>query len=239
MKGLMNSILLVEDHVSLRQALALMFAEETGFVVTGQAGTLAEARALIGRFDLAILDPGLPDGDGLSLIPELREANPRRKDSPGCAVLILTASLDRALFARAVEAGAAGFLHKTASIAEITDAVRRLCAGETIIPPEEIADLLQLTSQRRGLAPAAKAAVESLTPREKQVLRALADGLDNKEIANRLGITVETERNYLSNVFAKLGVHSRLQALVFAVRFGVVEIPVVSTPTQHASRITG
>ncbi len=229
----MESILLIEDHASLRQALALMLEEKTGFVVAGQAGTLAEAQALLGHFDVAILDPGLPDGDGLSLIPKLHAANPHRKNSPGCAVLVLTASLDRELFVRAIEAGAAGFLHKTAGVYEIIDAVRRLCAGEALISPDEISNILDLAQRRRGSDPVTRAAVESLTSREKQVLRALADGLNNKEIARRLGITVETERNYLSSIFSKLGVHSRLQALVFAVRHGIVEIPTASTLTKH------
>ncbi|MDP9456734.1 MAG: response regulator transcription factor [Actinomycetota bacterium] len=163
------------------------------------------------------------------MVHELREANPRCKESPGCAVLVLTASLDRELFVRAVEAGAAGFLHKTAGVDEIIDAVRRLCAGETLISAEEVSELLRLSDQRLRRDPAARAAVESLTTREKQVLQALADGLNNKGIARRLGITVETERNYLASVFAKLGVHSRLQALVFALRHGIVEIPQAST----------
>ena len=224
-RGFMNSILLVEDHVSLRQALALLLAEEPGFAVVGQAGSLAEAKGLLQGIDVAILDPGLSDGDGIALISELRDTNPRRRGSPGCAVLVLTASLDRELFVRAVEAGAAGFLHKTSGIEEIIDAVRRLCAGETLISTGEVSELLRLSKRRRGWDPAARALAESLTPRERRVLRALADGLDNKEIARRLGITVETERNYLSSVFAKLGVHSRLQALVFALRHGIVEIP--------------
>lgn len=234
----MNRILLVEDHTSLREALAMMLDEEPGFVVAGQAGTLAEARAMLEPVDLAILDPGLPDGDGLALIPELREANPRRRNSPGCSVLVLTASLDRELFARAVEAGAAGVLHKTAGIGEIIDAVRRLCGGETLLSPEEISDILQLADRRRGSNPAVRAAIDSLTPRERQVLRALADGLDNKGIAERLGITIETERNYLSSVFSKLGVHSRLQALVFALRHGVVEIsraPTTGETTRNSA----
>ena len=230
----MNRILLVEDHTSLRQALALLLAEEPGFTVVGQAGSLAEARGLLEGVDLAILDPGLPDGDGIALVSELREANPRRGDSPGCAVLVLTASLERQLFVRAVEAGAAGFLHKTAGVEEIIDAVRRLCAGESLISAGEVSELLNFSGRRRD--PAARAAVESLTPREKQVLRALADGLDNKGIARRLGITVETERNYLSSVFSKLGVHSRLQALVFALRHGIVEIPQASPPHPSAKR---
>ena len=221
----MNSILLVEDHASLRQALTLALEEETGFVVEAQAGSLAEARAIVGRFDLAVLDPGLPDGDGIALIPELCRANPGSNSSPGCAVLILTASLDRNIFARAIGAGAAGFLHKAAGLGEIIDAIRRLCAGETLISTEEVSILLELAQRRRSSGPAASAAVASLTRREKQVLEALADGMGNKEIARRLGITVETERNYLASVFSKLGVHSRLQALVVAVRRGIVEIP--------------
>ena len=224
--------MLVEDHTSLRQALALLLDEEPGFSVVGQAGSLAEARGLLEGIDLAILDPGLPDGDGISLIAELREANPRRGDSPGCAVLVLTASLDRQLFVRAVEAGAAGFLHKTAEVGEIIDAVRRLCAGETLISAAEVSEILSLSERRRKRDPATRAAVESLTPRERQILRALADGLDNKEIARRLGITVETERNYLSSVFSKLGVHSRLQALVFALRHGIAEIPQATPPRR-------
>ena len=227
-EGAMKSILLVEDHTSLRQALALLLAEETEFTVVGQAGSLAEARGMLEGIDLAILDPGLPDGDGITLISELREANTRRGDSSGCAVLVLTASLDRQLFVRAVEAGAEGFLHKSAGIGEIIDAVRRLCAGESLISAGEVSELLRLSDRQRKRDPATRVAVESLTPREKQVLRALADGLDNKGIARRLGITVETERNYLSSVFSKLGVHSRLQALVFALRHGIVEIPQAS-----------
>ena len=221
----MNKILLVEDHTSLRQALAMLLAAEPGFTVAGQAGSLAEARGLSRGIDVAILDPGLPDGDGIALISELREANPRRKDSPGCAVLVLTASLERGLFVRAVEAGAAGFLHKSAGVGEVIGAVRRLCAGETLISAGEVSKLLRLSGRHRQQDPSARAAMESLTPRERQILRALADGLDNKGIARRLGITIETERNYLSSAFSKLGVHSRLQALVFALRHGIVEIP--------------
>ncbi len=230
----MNYILLIEDLTSLRQALALLLEEEPGFTVAGQAGSLAEARNLLEGIDVAILDPGLPDGDGIGLVSELREANPRRRSSPGCAVLVLTASLDRELFVRAVEAGAAGFLHKTAGVGEIIDAVRRLCAGETLISAAEVSELLHLSERRRRWDPTARTAVESLTPRERQVLRALADGLDNKGIASRLGITIETERNYLASVFAKLGVHSRLQALVFALRHGIVEIPQASVSRRPA-----
>ncbi len=224
----MNNILLIEDHTSLRQALALLLEEEPGFTVAGQAGSLAEPRGQLEGIDVAILDPGLPDGDGVGLVSELREANPRRGGNPGCAVLVLTASLDRELFVRAVEAGAAGFLHKTTGVGKIIDAVRRLCAGETLISAAEVSKLLSLSERRRRWDPVARAAVESLTPRERQVLRALADGLDNRGIARRLGITIETERNYLSSAFSKLGVHSRLQALVFALRHGIVKIPQAS-----------
>ncbi|HEX4993264.1 MAG TPA: response regulator transcription factor, partial [Rubrobacteraceae bacterium] len=103
----MQRLLLVEDHASFRQTLALVFDQEPDFEVVAQAGTVAEARRVMQNreADLAVVDLSLPDGEGVELIEELRETNPL------FAALVLTASLDRAEHARAVEAGAAGILH--------------------------------------------------------------------------------------------------------------------------------
>ncbi len=124
-------ILLVEDHASFRQALAFMFEREPEFTVTGQAGSLAEAREAVDGADVAVVDLGLPDGDGIELVEEFSS---RR---PSVATLVLSASLEPAKFASAVEAGAAGILHKSASISEIVDSVRRLRAGEALISANE------------------------------------------------------------------------------------------------------
>ncbi len=214
-------ILLVEDHASFRQALAFMFEREGEFVVTGQAGSLAEARAFLRKVpdgvDVAVVDLALPDGDGFGLIEDL-------SSRPGTLTLVLSASLEPARFARAVEAGASGVLHKSAAIGEIVDAVRRLKSGGALLSPAEVIEMLRIVNRKRQEEYEASRAIEKLTPRERQVLQALGEGLDSRDIAEKLHITVETERTHMVNILGKLGVHSRLQALVFAARHGLVEI---------------
>jgi len=214
-------IFLVEDHDSFRQALAFMFEREGEFAVAGQAGSLAEARSFLSvspeGFDVAVVDLALPDGDGFGLIEEL-------SSRPDVMTLVLSASLEPSRFATAVEAGASGVLHKSAPIGEIVDAVRRLKSGEALRSPAEVVEMLRMVSRRRQEEYEARRAIEKLTPREKQVLTALGEGLDSKDIAEKLHITVETERTHMVNILGKLDVHSRLQALVFAARHGLVEI---------------
>jgi DNA-binding NarL/FixJ family response regulator len=215
-------ILLVEDHASFRQALAFMFEREPEFAVVGQAGSLAEARQFLNgsgeEADVAVCDLALPDGDGFDLIEELA-ANGGK-----VITLVLSASLEPARFARAVEAGASGVLHKAAAIGDIVDAVKRLRAGEALLSPDEVIEMLRMVSRQRQEQLEAQKAIDRLTRREREVLQALAEGLDSKEIAEKLHITVETERTHMVNILNKLGVHSRLQALVFAARNGLVEI---------------
>jgi len=199
-----------------------MFDRETEFKVIEQASTLAEARGLSGEsleeVDVAIVDLGLPDGDGLDLIEDFSSSKPR------ITTLVLSASLEPGRLARAVEAGASGVLHKSTSIMEIVDAVRRLKAGEALLSSSEIIEMLRLISRERQQEHEVRQAIEKLTPREREVLRLLAEGLESKEIADRLKITVETERTHMVNILHKLNVHSRLQALVFAARYGLVQI---------------
>jgi DNA-binding NarL/FixJ family response regulator len=216
----MQRLLLVEDHASFRQTLALVFEGEPDFEVVAQAGTVAEAREVMGdrEADLGVVDLSLPDGEGVDLIEELREANQH------FAALVLTASLDRAEHARAVEAGAAGVLHKSADVEEILNATRRLAAGETLLSPEELVELLRIAGQSREQEREARASIGQLTSREREVLRALSEGLSNKQIAERLHMSVDTERTHMMNILNKLGVHSRLQALLFAARHGLIEL---------------
>jgi DNA-binding NarL/FixJ family response regulator len=216
-------ILLVDDHAVMREALVSAFKQEADLEIVGQAGSLAEARLRLGEAeqlaDVVLIDLGLPDGDGSDLIPELREANPKVQ------ALVLSASFDRAEIARAIERGAAGVLHKSARLAQVIEAMHRLRAGETILPLEEVIGLLRFAGRTREQEYEVHQAIEQLTPRELEVLQALAEGLGSQEIAQRLNISVRTERNHISNILSKLGVHSRIQALVFALRHGVVEIP--------------
>ena len=218
----LTRILLVEDHASFRQALAFTFEREPEFKVVEQASTLAEARRLsresLEDVDVAVVDLGLPDGDGLNLIEDYSSSEPK------ITTLVLSASLEPGRLARAVEAGAAGVLHKSTPIKEIVDAVRRLKAGEALLSSAEIVQMLRLIGRERQEEQQVRKAIEQLTPREREVLQALAEGLESKEIADRLNITVETERTHMVNILHKLNVHSRLQALVIAARYGLVQI---------------
>jgi DNA-binding NarL/FixJ family response regulator len=211
-------IVLVEDHAVVREAIAAAFDREPDFEVVGQAGSLAEARPLINDVDVAVLDLGLPDGFGGDLIKELRLVNPR------AAVLVLTASLDRADIARAVESGAAATFDKTAHLDEIVHAARRVGAGETLLPLDELEELRRLATRQREHECMDRQAIQSLTRREREVLEALAEGLDSHAIADRLCISVRTERNHVANILAKLGLHSKLQAVVLALRYDIVEV---------------
>ncbi|MEA2248361.1 MAG: hypothetical protein QOH46_2890 [Solirubrobacteraceae bacterium] len=211
-------VLLVEDHTVVREAIASAFERDAGFQVVGQAASLAQARDMLHGVDVAVLDLGLPDGYGADLIEELRRA------SPGAQALVLSASLDRADVARAVESGAAGVLNKAAHFDDVVRSVRRLRAGETVMGVDEIVELLRFAGRRREREQRDRRAAAQLTPREREVIQALADGLDTQATAERLHISVRTARNHVSSILAKLGVHSQLQALVFALRYDLVEI---------------
>ncbi len=210
--------MLIEDHATVRQALAFVLEREPELEVVAQAGSLAEARQSSADFDVAIVDLGLPDGHGTEAIRELRTINPQ------IAVLVLTASLDRTEFARAVEAGASAVLHKSTPLDKIPQAVRRLVAGEALLSPNEVIELLRLAASEREREYHARMAVQQLTRREKEILQGLAEGLNDRQIAERLHISFETERSHMTNILVKLGADSRLQALVFAARSGIVEI---------------
>ena len=214
----MNKVLLVDDHTSFREMLAFVFDREPKFEVVAQAGSLAEARPMLRGVDLAVVDLILPDGNGTDLIRELHAGDPHGM------VLVLTASLEPELHARAVQEGAAGVLHKSAPVREIVDAAGRITAGETIFSAREVLELLRIADRSRERNHASQRIIQRLTPREQEVLQALTDALSDKEIAERLNVSVGTVGNHFVSIFKKLEVHSRLQALVFALRHNIVRI---------------
>jgi DNA-binding NarL/FixJ family response regulator/two-component sensor histidine kinase len=211
-------ILLVDDHAAFRQGVASVLEGEPGLEVAGQAGSLAEAREMLDEFDVAVLDLGLPDGFGGDLIRDLRAAN------PDAQALVLSTTEDRSEIARAVESGAAGILHKSVEVEEVAEAVRRLRAGETLMPLDEVVELLRHAGARKEEEHEARQSISRLTGRELEVLSLLAEGLEPEEIAARLHISTKTERNHVASILSKLGVHSRLQAVIFAGRHGLVEV---------------
>jgi two-component system nitrate/nitrite response regulator NarL len=202
-----------------------MLEREPDLTVVAQAGSLAEAREVLREahedgpeVDVAIVDLELPDGSGTEFVAELLA------DDPDVHVLVLSAFSDKGTLALAVEAGAAGVLHKSSRIDDITDAVRRLRSGEQLLSQREVIEAVRYVSRTRSEAREAQLMVAKLTPRERDVLQALADGLSDKEIAERLYVGIGTVRSHTTSLLSKLEVRSRLQALVFAVRHGLVEI---------------
>lgn len=215
-------IMLLDDHSTFRQPLAFLLEQEPGLSVVAQAGSLAEAREVLQDadrvVDVAVVDLDLPDGSGADFVRDLRRMR------PGAMALILSAHSDANLLARAIEAEAAGVLHKSANLEEVLEALHRLRTGEQLLSSQEIVDALRLISHERQKSGEAELRISRLTPREHEVLQALADGLSDREIADRLYVGLGTVRSHMASILAKLELQSRLQALVFAVRHDLVDI---------------
>ena len=218
----MIRLFLVDDHASFRELLALRLQFETDVAIVGEAGSIQAARELLGQvmgdIDVALVDLDLPDGSGITLIHDMHRGNPEIQ------VIVLTASGDRRRHADAVAAGAVGVLLKDAPAAEIVAAVRKVSAGESILGTREAIELLRLNDQQRSSEREVTAVTGRLTPREHEILQLLAEGLGDEEIADRLFVSPKTVRNQMVSILNKLGVESRLQALIVAVRYGIVEI---------------
>jgi DNA-binding NarL/FixJ family response regulator len=205
-------VLVVDDHAVLASSLAAVLDTEPDLVSVGVAPSLEKARSMVRSAapDVVLLDHRLPDGDGVSAIPELLAIR------PSVRVVVLTASAADHVLVAAIEGGAAGFLSKTRSLGEVTAAVRAAATGEAVISPELLARLLPRMG--RGGAPAH----EELTTREREVLALVAEGLTNAAIAEQLVVSVHTVRNHIANLSAKLGAHSKLEALSIAMREGIL-----------------
>ena len=214
--------MLVDDHTTFRQPLAFMLGLEPDVAVVAEAGSLAEARAILEdddlEVDVAVVDLDLPDGSGTEFIRDLRRLRPR------AAALVLSAISEPAQLAPAIEAGTAGVMHKATPMGDLLEAVRRLHAGEHLLSQQEVIEALRLVVRERESEREARLAIDRLTSRERQVLQALAEGFGDKEIAERLYVGTGTVHTHVTSILSKLEVSSRLQALVFAVRHGIVTI---------------
>jgi DNA-binding NarL/FixJ family response regulator len=215
-------IMVVDDHDTFRDPLAFMLERESDLTVVARPRSLSEAREVLEgtelAVDVAIVDLNLPDGSGTDLIKDLRASRPRAK------ALVLSAISGQKYLAEAIEAGAAGVMHKSTPMSDLVEAVRRLAAGEQLLSQQEVIEALRYIGRERESHREAQALNEKLTPREREVLQALAEGLSDKEIAQRLHVGVGTVHSHVANILSKLEVSSRLQVLVFAVRHGLVTI---------------
>lgn len=199
----MIRVLLVDDHVIVREGLRGMLAATDDLSVVGEAGSGPEAVALVGVRDpqVVLMDLRMRGGDGVTATAEITAR------FPGARVVVLTTYDTDADILRAVEAGAAGYLLKDCSRAELTSAIRAAARGETVLTPSVAA---RLVHRMRGPAP------ESLSPREIQVLELVAVGCTNAEVGRRLHIAEATVKTHLLRTFAKLEVSDRTAAVTVA-----------------------
>ena len=215
-------IMILDDHDTFRDPLAFMLERELDLTVVARPRSLSEASRILEdagfAVDVALVDLNLPDGSGADLIKELRDSRPR------ATALVLSATADNRHLAAAIEAGAAGVMHKSAPMGELVEAVHRLASGDQLLSQEEVIEALRFLTRERESHREARLASDRLTPREREVLQALAEGSSDREIARRLHVGEGTVHSHVTNILSKLEVSSRLQALVFAVRHGVVTI---------------
>jgi two-component system, NarL family, response regulator LiaR len=204
-------VVLADDHALVREGTAELLERAGGIRVVGQAADGLEAVRLVEalRPDVLLLDLALPGLDGIEV------ARRAAKASRATAVVALTAHDELAYVLAMLEAGAAGYLSKASRGQEVVQAVRAAASGGTVFSPTIASSVTQRALGRGGV-------LASLTPRELDVLRGAARGLGNKQIAAELGLSARTVQTHLPSVFAKLGVSSRTEAILLALREGWV-----------------
>jgi DNA-binding NarL/FixJ family response regulator len=210
-------VLVVEDHQVVAEGLAMLLSDQPDLEVVGCAGTVARAGELAaGReLDLAVVDYRLPDGTGVDAVAKMREHR------PDLAVVFLSADDSDDAVLRALEAGAAGYLVKSAGGGDVVAAVRRAAEGEMLVPARQLATLLARRRERARWQNERSRRISSLTPRERQVLGMMAEGKDNRDMSRELSISYTTVRSHVRHLLQKLGARSKLEAVVKAADWGL------------------
>ena len=207
-------VLLVEDHQLVAEGIQALLDREADIKVIGVAGTVKDAVAMSAADspDVVIMDFRLPDGTGAQAGESIRTMHPH----PSLVFVSGDDSEDALLLA--VQAGAAVFLPKSRASTDVVTAVRRAADGEMMIPATQLADLLVRARERSHEEAERSRLRAEFTPREREVLLLMAEGLDNKTIGRELGLRVTTIRSYVQDILEKLDAHSKLEAVATAAR---------------------
>jgi DNA-binding NarL/FixJ family response regulator len=215
------TVIIADDHRSFGEALQIALDKERDLSVVRvvDGGDDAVRTAIDDQPDVVLMDLKMPDLDGIEATRRLRDEGSRS------AVIILTGEGDDVSLARAIQVGARGFLRKTAPMGDVVDAVRRAHRGEPLHRPAEVNRAIRTMRARSKHDVELERRVERLTPRELEILQAMAEGLSPEEIAQRLGMSRHTLRTHTQNILTKLGVHSKTDAVVAAIRFGKATPP--------------
>jgi two-component system, NarL family, response regulator LiaR len=215
-------LLVCDDHRILTETLARVIGDDPGLhLIEPPFGEAEDAVEASGRHhpDVVLMDIEFKSGiDGIEATRRIKQASPTTK------VVIMTAHENDRLLAEAAEAGASGFLLKTQGVAEVLGATRAAAAGETLIDPDTLGRLLGQIAVEREARRDVELLLSHLTDREREVLQLLSEGHRNEDIAARLFISPQTVQTHVRNILTKLGVHSKLEAVAFAVKHGAVKL---------------
>ncbi|MFE2427644.1 response regulator [Streptomyces sp. NPDC059373] len=205
-------VFLLDDHEVVRRGLHDLLDAEPDIEVVGEAGTIDHAlvRGPALRPDVAILDVRLPDGDGITVCRELRSRMPE------LACLMLTSFDDDDALLDAIMAGAAGYVLKQIKGSDLIAAVRTVASGQSMLDPATTTRLMSSLRGDDAVQEPQDAVLASLTPREREILGLIGEGLTNRQIGQRLYLSEKTVKNHISRLLAKLGVERRIQAAVLA-----------------------
>jgi DNA-binding NarL/FixJ family response regulator len=216
MRGVAIRTLLVDDHELVRQGIAAMLQNAGDVQVVAEARTGREALEVARRElpDVVLMDVKMPDMDGLEATRKIKEERPRT------AVVMLTMHDNPSYLRDAVRAGAAGYLLKDVSQEELIDAIRQVATGGAFIESQMLKGMLSEMKPSGGATPPA---AKNLTKREREILTLVAEGMSNREIAERLVLSPETVKSHVAAILEKLNVSDRTQAAIYAVRNGLVE----------------
>ncbi len=217
----MITVSMIEDHQILVDSLSLMLRYEEDIDFLGSASSIAEGLTLVKETtpDVLLLDVGLPDGNGLDLIPEVNT------NSPDTSIVVLTSLSDEATLMRVIDSGISGFVSKNSELSELMETIRKAADGEIVMPTSLLVGLLMRLPRDKAAAYQDENGWERLTLREQEVLELLATGKSGTEIAEELHIAPLTVRTHIRNLMSKLGVHSRLEAVTFGMKKGLIEPP--------------
>jgi two-component system NarL family response regulator len=214
-------VLVVDDHALFRRGLEIVLQQEPDIEVVGEAGDGAEAvqKAIDTTPDVVLMDVRMPRRSGIEACMAIKDLVPSAK------IIMLTISDEEADLYEAIKAGAMGYLLKEISIEDVASAIRAVAGGQSLISPAmasklltEFATMIKRTDERQQVP------TPRLTEREMEVLRLVARGLNNRDIAKQLFISENTVKNHIRNILEKLQLHSRMEAVVYAVREKLLEI---------------
>ena len=221
-------VVIADDHRSFGEALQIALDKEQDLTVIELVTDGIETVRTVAREhpDVVLMDLQMPGIDGIEATRRIRE------EGGESAIIILTGNENEVGLARAVQAGARGFMRKTEPVQDLAQAIRRAHRGEPLHEVSDVESSLRRLRTRRSADADLERRLSRLTPREVQILQAMADGLGSEQIAEGLGMSRHTLRTHTQNILTKLGVHSKIEAVVAAIRFAKVRTDSVAAEQQ-------